>query len=274
MQCLTSCTVKLQAFPSQRLLAAVRRASYDSQCDRPLVTTYLLPRTLFRSVQTSSRASNEDLTHAVNDDQYLPFDQTSTAGRPDGVPGRTLFLSMARRNGHKGEPKPRSSQAPRSKHRMESSRQNSPATTREAWQIQKDALKTKFRTEGWAPKKRLSPDALDGIRALHAQFPDKYTTPMLAEQFQVSPEAIRRILKSKWRPNDEETASRRARWDKRGERIWSKMVALGVKPPKKWREVNTDSSHCYGLSLLSSIVPPRYPGTTATPLLLTVIDEC
>ncbi|KAI4131345.1 MAG: hypothetical protein LQ341_006369, partial [Variospora aurantia] len=109
-------------------------------------------------------------------------------------------------------------------------------TNRETWQIQKDALKDKFSTEGWAPRKRLSPDALEGIRALHAQYPEKFTTPVLADQFQVSAESIRRILKSKWRPNDEETANRQARWDKRGERIWSKMVALGVKPPKKWRE--------------------------------------
>ncbi|KAI9777338.1 MAG: Required for respiratory growth protein 9 mitochondrial [Geoglossum umbratile] len=105
------------------------------------------------------------------------------------------------------------------------------------WQIQKDALEARFGSSGWNPRKRLSPDALDGIRALNTQFPDKYTTPVLAEQFKVSPEAIRRILKSKWRPNGEEVEERRARWDKRGEKIWGKMVELGVKPPKKWREM-------------------------------------
>jgi Neugrin len=107
----------------------------------------------------------------------------------------------------------------------------------ESWQIQKDALEAKFGSSGWNPRKRLSPDALDGIRALNAQFPDKYTTPVLAEQFKISPEAIRRILKSKWRPNSEEVEERRIRWDKRGEKIWEKMVELGMKPPKKWREV-------------------------------------
>jgi hypothetical protein len=118
----------------------------------------------------------------------------------------------------------------------------SPVTKRvrhntEPWQIQKAALEEKFGANGWNPRKRLSPDALDGIRALNAQFPDKYTTPVLAEQFQVSPEAIRRILKSKWRPSDEESQNRRDRWDKRGEKIWRKMVELGVRPPKKWREM-------------------------------------
>ncbi|MCJ1227173.1 Required for respiratory growth protein 9 mitochondrial [Toensbergia leucococca] len=108
---------------------------------------------------------------------------------------------------------------------------------REPWQIQKKALTEKFGSQGWSPRKRLSPDALEGIRTLHAQFPDKYTTPVLAEQFQVSPEAVRRILKSKWKPNETEEESRRRRWDKRGETIWGQMVEIGIKPPKKWREM-------------------------------------
>ena len=121
------------------------------------------------------------------------------------------------------------------------------AIKREAWQIQKDAISSKFGSAGWSPRKRLSPDALEGIRALHAQFPDKYTTAVLANQFEVSAEAVRRILKSKWRPSDEEATSRRQRWDKRGERIWGQMVALGVKPPKKWRKVSYSSPFLHKL---------------------------
>lgn len=108
---------------------------------------------------------------------------------------------------------------------------------RESWQVQKKALLEKFGSSGWSPRKRLSPDALEGIRMLHSQSPDKYTTPVLADHFQVSPEAIRRILKSKWRPNEEEETKRRERWDKRGESIWSQMVEIGIKPPKKWRDM-------------------------------------
>ena len=107
--------------------------------------------------------------------------------------------------------------------------------TREAWQVQKTALLKKFGSSGWSPRKRLSPDALEGIRTLRSQYPDKYTTPVLAEHFQVSPEAIRRILKSKWKANEEEEAERRRRWDRRGENIWGQMVEIGIKPPKKWR---------------------------------------
>lgn len=108
---------------------------------------------------------------------------------------------------------------------------------REPWQTQKNALSKKFGPAGWLPRKRLSPDTLEGIRALHAQYPDKFTTPILADQFKVSPEAIRRILKSKWRPKDEEEERRRKRWEKRGENIWSQMVEIGIKPPKKWRDM-------------------------------------
>ena len=105
------------------------------------------------------------------------------------------------------------------------------------WQYQKEALSQKFGSTGWQPRKRLSPDALDGVRALHAQEPNKYTTPVLAHHFQISPEAIRRILKSKWMPNDDEDAKRRERWNKRGRSIWFRRSQLGIRPPKKWRNV-------------------------------------
>lgn len=113
---------------------------------------------------------------------------------------------------------------------------------RAPWQKQKSALSEKFGPTGWLPRKRLSPDTLDGIRTLHAQYPDKFTTSILADQFQISPEAIRRILKSKWRPKDEEEERRRRRWEKRGENIWTRMVEMGVKPPKKWRDMGVGKS--------------------------------
>jgi hypothetical protein len=106
----------------------------------------------------------------------------------------------------------------------------------EPWQIQKAALKEKFK-EGWNPRKKLSPDALAGIRAIHAQFPEQYTTSVLAEKFEVSPEAIRRILKSRWTPKEEEVLDRQRRWFIRGQKIWSRYSELGLKPPAHWREL-------------------------------------
>ena len=105
---------------------------------------------------------------------------------------------------------------------------------KETWKAQKAALKAKF-PEGWNPRKRLSPDALAGIRALHQQFPEEYSTEVLSQKFEVSPEAIRRILRSKWSPSPEEEIERQDRWFNRGKKVWSRWAALGKKPPQKWR---------------------------------------
>ncbi|KAK4454945.1 hypothetical protein QBC34DRAFT_391098 [Podospora aff. communis PSN243] len=106
---------------------------------------------------------------------------------------------------------------------------------REAWKVQKAALKKKF-PDGWEPMKKLSPDALAGIRAIHQQFPDEYTTPVLAEKFKMSPEAIRRILRSKWTPNPEEEIDRQNRWVNRGKKVWARWAEEGKKPPVRWRK--------------------------------------
>ena len=106
---------------------------------------------------------------------------------------------------------------------------------RESWQVQKARLKEKF-PDGWNPQKRLSPDAIAGIRTLHAQMPEQYNTSVLASHFQISPEAIRRILKSKWRPDQDTQVNREMRWFRRGERVWSRYAELGVKPPRRWRD--------------------------------------
>ncbi|KAM7217715.1 hypothetical protein V8F06_006849 [Rhypophila decipiens] len=105
------------------------------------------------------------------------------------------------------------------------------------WQIQKKILKEKF-PDGWKPMKKMSPDAMAGIRALHRQFPDTYTTEVLAQKFEMSPEAIRRILKSKWEEKDETPdidVKRQERWFKRGKSVWTRYAEMGKKPPRKWR---------------------------------------
>ncbi len=121
---------------------------------------------------------------------------------------------------------------------------------REHWQIQKDALKKKFGKEGWSPRKKLSPDTMEGIRALHEQYPQRYTTPVLAEQFKVSPEAIRRILKSRWRASPEKMEERRARWAKRHDRIWDAQAEMGLRPQR------TKDRKPEGPESLDDIIPP------------------
>lgn len=116
---------------------------------------------------------------------------------------------------------------------------------RPAWLKQKQALKQKF-PEGWRPPKRLSPDALEGIRVLHQQFPDMYTTEALAEKFEVSPEAIRRILRAKWEPTAEEEEDRQRRWFNRGVSVWQRYAELGRQPPRRWREAGVEASPWQG----------------------------
>jgi hypothetical protein len=58
--------------------------------------------------------------------------------------------------------------------------------------------------EGWSPPRKLSRAAMDGLRELHAFDPKTFTTPILADKFRISPEAVRRILKSKWEPTREQ----------------------------------------------------------------------
>ncbi|KAH8424737.1 mitochondrial ribosome assembly protein RRG9 [Aspergillus melleus] len=122
--------------------------------------------------------------------------------------------------------------------------QPKPKKKLEGWQIQKAALKDKFQ-DGWNPTKKLSPDALEGIRHLHSIAPEKFTTPVLAEQFEVSPEAIRRILKSKWRATEEELNNRRERWERRHDRIWNHLTQLGLRPPTRRTTPSDDVSILY-----------------------------
>lgn len=141
----------------------------------------------------------------------------------------------------------RRSRTDKSKNKPDSKRAEPPKQKKklEPWQIQKEVLKKKFK-DGWNPRKKLSPDAIEGIRQLHATAPDKFTTPVLAEQFQVSPEAIRRVLKSKWRPSEEEMEDRRERWQRRHDRIWTQMAELGLRAKRRRMEPISDWRVLYG----------------------------
>lgn len=131
------------------------------------------------------------------------------------------------------------------------SRSDEQYVKREPWMVQKEAVKRKIGGEAWAPPKRLSPDTLEAIRTMHKSDPDKFSTPILAQQFKQSPEVIRRILRTKWEPNEEEVLDRQERWERRGEKIWTKQAELGVRPPKKWREMGVANTGEAG-------VAPRY----------------
>ncbi|KAK5707358.1 Required for respiratory growth protein 9 mitochondrial [Elasticomyces elasticus] len=130
---------------------------------------------------------------------------------------------------------------------------------RDPWELQKDALVHKFGETGWQPRKRLSPDTLDGIRALHASDPASYSTEMLSEHFKIAPEAIRRILKSKWRPNEGETEDRRTRWERRGVKKWQEMAGIGMRPPVKWRALGVGGAEGVVEERMPKRKKPRRP---------------
>lgn len=135
---------------------------------------------------------------------------------------------------------------------------------REPWQIQKAALKKKFGEQKWAPRRKLSPDTIEGIRALHEQYPDRYTTPVLADHFKTSPEAIRRILKSKWRPSPQKMEERRVRWAKRHDRIWDAQAEMGLRPK---RRKDRTPEKVEEIDAVLPLVPPigsRIPGATTS----------
>jgi hypothetical protein len=143
------------------------------------------------------------------------------------------------------------------------------------WAVVRASVAGKFKKkddggDGWAPTRRLSPDTVAGLRALHAAYPGAFTLQHLARRFGVGYEAMRRIVKGGVkRPasvadggaeNDrvaaldaaggmesasarlaevaaeaEREESVRARWERRGARIWTHRAAQGARPPAKWR---------------------------------------
>lgn len=219
---------------SRRALSLFIR-SIHPESQRPLIRFppfYVVPK--YRSFATARPLRNTDPVSKDPETPYKPSVPPPTRKHTDSVSEDQQTPSRT----------PRKQRDPNSKRKRdraakaEATDPEKPKKKWEPWQLQKKAIKEKLADKGpWNPRKRLSPDALDGIRHLHKTQPDKFTTPVLAEYFKVSPEAIRRILKSKWQPSDKEEEERARRWEKRGENIWSNLVELGVKPPKKWREM-------------------------------------
>ena len=203
-------------------------------------------RSIFHAEFSSSRRFPSSLNERLSPltlscRQFKPSRHFSSSPRFfSSTPGEAVSSSSGSSDARKRQPTDKTT-----KNSSPESRKTQPKKKRESWQVQKDALNQKFR-EGWNPPKKLSPDAMDGIRQLHAVAPDKFTTPVLAEQFKVSPEAIRRILKSKWQPTEDEADDRRIRWRKRHDRIWSQMSELGTRPPKRRTKRYSDSKTLYG----------------------------
>lgn len=71
----------------------------------------------------------------------------------------------------------------------------------ETWGEHRAAIKAKY-PERWNPTKKVSREAMDAIRQLHKQDAETYPSWVLAQRFMISPEAVKRILKSNFRMSE------------------------------------------------------------------------
>ncbi|XP_022061059.1 neugrin [Acanthochromis polyacanthus] len=71
-------------------------------------------------------------------------------------------------------------------------------------------LRRKMTTPG-APQRKLTWDAIEQIRYLKQEQPEEWTVERLAEGFSVTPDAIRRVLRSKFVPSPERQAKQNAK---------------------------------------------------------------
>ncbi|EAU89365.1 hypothetical protein CC1G_11061 [Coprinopsis cinerea okayama7 len=105
-----------------------------------------------------------------------------------------------------------------------------PSTSTPAeWRAHREAIKKRY-PNGWAPTHKISREAMHSLRQLNKLDPEKFTTQVLAEKFSISPEAVRRILKSKWEPSKERKdkmveRERRIRKEKIMEKVEKEIMA-------------------------------------------------
>ncbi|KAJ2541324.1 Required for respiratory growth protein 9 mitochondrial [Coemansia sp. RSA 1853] len=81
-------------------------------------------------------------------------------------------------------------------------------TSLAGWQRRKIELKLKLGADGWEPEKKIATSSMEKIRLLNSEFPKEWTIKHLSEQFKISQESVRRILKSKFQSSEEHTEQR------------------------------------------------------------------
>ncbi|KAJ6260267.1 hypothetical protein Dda_4491 [Drechslerella dactyloides] len=96
-----------------------------------------------------------------------------------------------------------------------------------AWKTHRDAVKAKHSGSAWNPFTRLSPAAVATLKQLKAENPNM-TVEEYAPIFKISPDSLRRILRSKWTPSAKEEEDRMERWRRRGDSVWKRWVDNGM----------------------------------------------
>ncbi|KAI8051445.1 hypothetical protein BDF22DRAFT_690750 [Syncephalis plumigaleata] len=90
----------------------------------------------------------------------------------------------------------------------------------------------------WRPEKRVARSTMEQMRMLNQQFPDKYDIKALSAQFNISFEAVRRILHSKFVPTPE-VAERQEK--KRAEQ--RKQYVDGIMDKRRQEARETNEGH-------------------------------
>lgn len=86
------------------------------------------------------------------------------------------------------------------------------------WRRQDYARKEKLNGARWLPTKKVSREAMEGIRYLKKEQPDLKISE-IASHFKIPYDAVRRILKSKWRPSADEEQRLQKKWIERGKKL-------------------------------------------------------
>ncbi|OMJ09287.1 Required for respiratory growth protein 9, mitochondrial [Smittium culicis] len=85
------------------------------------------------------------------------------------------------------------------------------ASQKNGWIKRKSELNQKLGKQPWNPQKKLARASLEKIRLLNKEYPNIYTINKLSQDFKVSFEAIRRILKSKFVPDQKRALEQESR---------------------------------------------------------------
>lgn len=98
------------------------------------------------------------------------------------------------------------------KHSPNANTANTASSPKPEWHKRDAAIKKRYGQ--WNPTRKLTRDQMDDVKHIAAQMPHLRTVD-LAQYFQVLPEAIRRILKSKWQPSEQTGLALREREQRR-----------------------------------------------------------
>lgn len=182
-----------------------RTSQSQYQDDRPRI-----PRSTYSNFKGRQHSSRDESDEHERD---RPFRTQYQDNRPRAPQSTSLQLkshklsSWDKSNEHNTVPK---SFPPRGRDR--------PPPTPHEYRAHRATIKRMY-PEGWAPPRTISREAMETLREMNKRDPVHFRVPVLAAKFKISPEAVSRILKSKWQPSPERKARLLAR-DHLGKDKW------------------------------------------------------